>query len=328
MSVEPDTGVASWRALGTYVHLRVHDRDRLTDAAQLAAEVLDEVDRTCSRFRADSDLSRANARPGTRVPVSPVLVGAVRVAIEAAVETDGLVDPTLGLALAAAGYDRTFELVAPEDASPSALPLHRPSWRSVLVDDETLLVPPGTALDLGATGKAYAADLVALTIAERLGTPLLVSVGGDVRAVGDPDGPGAPTGATPGAGGWPVVLAHTESDLEQGRVLGEVRLGEGGLATSTVSARRWVRGGRQLHHLLDPRTGAPTGGRWSTATAYAPACVTANVATTAALVRGDGALAWLEERGIAALLVDRQGTVVRTAAWVVGVTEVGEEGAR
>ncbi len=86
LRLHPEHGAAAWRALGTYVDVRTAP-DALDAVVELVAGVLDEVDETCSRFRADSDLSLANASPGHPVLVSPVLAGAVRVALEAARET-------------------------------------------------------------------------------------------------------------------------------------------------------------------------------------------------------------------------------------------------
>ena len=93
---------------GTYVFLGVGDADDLAAARGLAEAVLDEVDRTCSRFRDDSDLTRVNAAPGTPVAVDPLLAAAVAVARDAAEATDGLVDPLLGRDLVHLGYDRDF----------------------------------------------------------------------------------------------------------------------------------------------------------------------------------------------------------------------------
>ena len=59
----------------------------------------------------------------------------------------------------------------------------------------------------------------------------------------------------------------------------------------------------------------PLDGPWRTATATGPTSVAANVATTAALVLGEDAVPWLEERGVDARLVDRDGRVVRTGRW-------------
>ncbi len=80
-------------------------------------------------------------------------------------------------------------------------------------------------------------------------------------------------------------------------------ISSGGLATSSTSARRWQRGGSVLHHILDPRTGHPATEVWGTVTVAAPTCLEADVASTTAIVRGAGAIAWLTELGLPARLV-------------------------
>ncbi|MGB7817691.1 MAG: FAD:protein FMN transferase, partial [Ornithinibacter sp.] len=299
-----------WRALGTYVDVRTSP-ETLERAVAIAVDVLGEVDASCSRFRHDSDLSRANRGAGTPVPVSPVLVGALRVALEAARETDGLVDPTLGALLVGAGYDRTFTLVPAEDPTPAALPMTRGRWQDAHVSSSAVTVPGGSALDLGATGKAFAADLVALSIAAECGAPVLVGVGGDVRVT-------SPEGDSPL---YPVVVGHSVADLSRGGDRTVVRVGEGGIATSSTSARRWQRGGRQWHHLLDPRTGTPAAGPLRTVTALGHTAAAANTATTAAIVLGAGARDWLVEHDVAARLVDDDGRVTRTPAWTASGIE-------
>ena len=308
--VDTEHGAASWRALGTYVELRTTP-DAVEAAAGLAARVLDEVDVACSRFRDDSDLVRANRAAGTPVEVSPVLVGAVRLALEAAAETDGLVDPLLGDLLVAAGYDRTFVLVPSDDPTPAALPVCRGRWQDVVVTDTTVCVPPGAALDLGATGKAFAADLVALSIADTLGVPVLAGVGGDLRVASPDDS----------VLDHPVEVGHSVADLDAGGASAVVRLGSGGLATSSVSARRWRRGGRQWHHVVDPRTGLPAQGPWRTVTALGRTAAAANAATTASIVLGAAAHDWLVDHHVAARLVDHDGRVVRTPAWTTSGLE-------
>ncbi|HYN67617.1 MAG TPA: FAD:protein FMN transferase [Ornithinibacter sp.] len=304
-TVDREVGASSWRALGTYVELRTTP-DAVLAATALAADVLNEVDVACSRFRDDSDLMRANRAAGHPVEVSPVLVGAVRVALEAAAETDGLVDPLLGDLLRAAGYDRTFALVPSDDPTPAALPVRGGSWEQVVVTEDTVTVPRGSALDLGATGKAFAADLVALSVADALDVPVLVGVGGDLR-VASPDDTGQD---------HLVALGHTRAELEAGGPSTLVRLGSGGLATSSVSARRWRRGGLQWHHLVDPRTGRPAQGPVRTVTALGRTAAAANAATTASIVLGDAAYGWLVQRRVAARLVGHDGAVTHTPAWL------------
>jgi thiamine biosynthesis lipoprotein len=311
-TVDRESGAASWRSLGTYVELRTTP-EAVDAAATLAARVLDEVDVACSRFRDDSDLMGANRYAGQPVEVSPVLVGAVRVALEAAAETDGLVDPLLGDVLRAAGYDRTFALVPADDPAPTALPVAGGSWGQLVVTDTTVTVPTGASLDLGATGKAFAADLAALCVVDALNVPVLVCVGGDIRVAAPDDEPQD----------QPVVIGHSLADLEAGGSSTLVRLGTGGLATSSVSARRWRRGGRQWHHVVDPRTGLPAQGPWRTITALGRTAAAANAATTASIVLGDAAHGWLVDRKVAARLVDHDGHVTRTPAWTTsGIEEI------
>ena len=288
---------------GTYVFLGVGDADDLAAARGLAEAVLDEVDRTCSRFRDDSDLTRVNAAPGTPVAVDPLLAAAVAVARDAAEATDGLVDPLLGRDLVHLGYDRDFaalhELPDPGPWTAPEVPRAPDAWRRIEVDpDGSVTIPPGTALDLGATAKAWAADAVAAAVTAELGGAVVVSVGGDVRI----DGEGTL---------WPIGIGERVDD-EPDEV---VELDRGGLATSSTRVRRWAQGGATVHHLLDPRTGRPAAEVWRTVTATGPTCLAANVASTAAVVLGTDAPDWLADHGVSARLVAADGTVVRTGAW-------------
>jgi thiamine biosynthesis lipoprotein len=294
-------GTATWRALGTYVHLSTSDRAVLEPARQIAMKLLEDVDRTCSRFRKDSDLVRANASAGSWTNVDPLLLKAIGAAMEAAAQTDGLVDPTLGHALVAVGYDRDISLVLAESTDPAGVPVpaRAGAWMDIQRDPAgAVLVPHGSALDLGATAKAWAADLIVNAISAEFDSTVVLSLGGDV-AVAGPDG-------------WPVAITETIDDPAGAEV---VHLPYGGLATSSTAARRWIRDGVIRHHLIDPRTGEPTDGRWRTVTATGATCVAANTATTAAIVLGDRAVGWLTEREIPARLVNTAGRIVRTDRW-------------
>jgi thiamine biosynthesis lipoprotein len=296
-------GTASWPALGGYVHLSTADAAALEPARQIAERLLADVDRTCSRFRQDSDLIRANTGAGSWVSVDPMLVKAVGAAVEAAAQTDGLVDPTLGHALVAVGYDRDISLVLAESTDPAGIPVpaRAGAWRDIQRDPAgAILVPRGSALDLGATCKAWAADLIVAAIAAEFDSTVVLSLGGDI--------------AVAGPNGWPVAITETIDDPAGAEI---VHLPYGGLATSSTAARRWIRDGVIRHHLIDPRTGEPTSGRWRTVTATGVTCLAANTATTAAIVMGDAAVGWLTERDIPARLVNTEGRIVRTEQWPV-----------
>jgi thiamine biosynthesis lipoprotein len=289
---------ATFEALGTYVFVATRAETDLDRATRLTRSLLDGVDRTCSRFRADSDLTRANARAGRWTDVDPLLVAAVGIAVEAARLTGGLVHPLLGRSLVSLGYDR--DLGALSDTGP-VLPVAAPpldAWREIGLADGALRVPAGTALDLGATGKAFAADLVVAALADELDQPALVSVGGDL-AVSRADGLS-----------WPVCISE-----HPGGPGVTIWFEAGGLATSSIRVRRWRRGGTSYHHLLDPRTGMPADTPWSTATCLGDSSAGANAASTAAIVLGAEAPAWLAEHQVTARLVAVTGEVVPVGGW-------------
>ena len=294
-----------WETLGTYGFLAVDDPACLDAAHEIALDELAAVDRTCSRFRTDSDVSRANARPGEWTEVDPLLVAAVDVAVDAARLSDGLVDPCLGRSLLLLGYDADLAVVRERRTGPATVPAPPPpsGWREIRTDpDGALRVPTGCQIDLGATAKAWASDLVAASIVDRLGCHLVVSLGGDVRI-------GTPPGAAPRP--WTVQVTERPADPD-----GElVTLDGGGLATSSTTARRWAHAEVRCTTSWTRAPGCRPTRDWRTVTATGPTCVSANIATTAALVLGPEAPAWLEGHGVTARLVDRDGSVRRIGHW-------------
>jgi thiamine biosynthesis lipoprotein len=82
-----------------------------------------------------------------------------------------------------------------------------------------------------------------------------------------------------------------------------------------VTCRRWRRGGRTLHHIVDPRTGLPADGPWRTVSVAAETCADANAAATAAIVAGKRAEAWLTATGLPARLAGHDGRVRRLCGW-------------
>jgi thiamine biosynthesis lipoprotein ApbE len=299
------TQLVSWQALGTNVHVLVENGD--PGAARAAvSDILDQVDQTYSRFRSDSELSELNRQAGRTVTLSPLLARAVAVALRAARLTDGLVDPTVGRAMRLIGYDDDFAKL-PRDSGPLNLHLEPvPGWRVLRFEEraKTLYLPRGVEIDLGSTGKAFAADLAveAAHDASR-GSGVLVSLGGDISTAGEPPD-----------GGWRVLVAD-DSNVRpdaQGEV---IALSGGAVATSSTSVRRWSRGGVQLHHLVDPGTGLPVVTPWRTVTVIARNCVDANIAATAAMIGGATQAEWLARLGLSSRLVNTEGSVTRVAGW-------------
>ncbi|MDQ6606520.1 MAG: FAD:protein FMN transferase, partial [Actinomycetota bacterium] len=263
---------------------------------------VEEFDLACSRFRADSELCALNRAAGATVRVSPLLLEAVGASLRAARLTDGDIDPTVGGALISLGYDRDFDSIAP--GGPISV-VSVPGWRTVEIDAQasTVRLAAGVELDLGATAKALAADRAAARAQATSGCGVLVSLGGDVSVAG----------AAP-ASGWRVRVTddHRSSVEAPGQW---ISLSGGGLATSSSAVRRWRTASGMAHHLIDPGTGAPAAVFWRTVSVAAGSCLDANIASTAAIVRGRRASRWLASLDLPSRLVSAEGRVTHVAGW-------------
>jgi hypothetical protein len=151
-------------------------------------------------------------------------------------------------------------------------------------------------------GQGAAADRAADRALEH-SAGVLVSLGGDIRVGGESP-----------AHGWVVRISddHRAAPSEPGQ---SVSISVGGLATSSTTVRAWTRGDHAAHHIVDPATGAPARVVWRTVSVAASSCLGANVATTASIVQGEGAVAWLAACGLPARLVRASGEVVTCGGW-------------
>ncbi len=309
-----DSAIATdtFPVFGTTAVLLITDPRAITQARSIADHALAEVDLACSRFRPDSELVRLNAAGGEPIAISATFADLLAAALRAAALTGGDVDPTCGRALTGLGYDRDFaDVEAAGDAGPrltgSVGPL--PGWRSVHLDHlgRRAWLEHGAQIDLGATAKAWAADQCAGQLADKLGCGVLVSLGGDVSVAGPPP-----------SEHWRIRVTddHAAAAAAPGQT---VTISSGGLATSSTTVRAWTVGGRPVHHIIDPATGEPARSCWRTVSVAAGTCVDANIASTAAIIRGAAALDWLHGLGLPARLVRHDGTVETTAGWPTDV---------
>lgn len=304
---------ACFHALGSAVVVAVNGTASLGPAVRLLKVELSAIDAAASRFRPDSELEQLNARAGELVPISPLLADALAVALRAAALSDGDVDPALAGELIANGYDRDLaELTRPPPATGEPGPMRLrartsrlPVWRLIELDRQacTVRLPRGVRIDLGATAKALAADRAAAAINAALGCGVLVSLGGDIATAGAPP-----------RHGWAIRVTddHRSSPAAPGQT---IAIDSGGLATSSTETRRWIHEGQTMHHILDPRVGLPVRSAWRTVSVLASSCVDANTASTAAIVRGRRAIAWLCELGLPARLVDHAGNALTIGGW-------------
>ncbi|MGE5249165.1 MAG: FAD:protein FMN transferase, partial [Bacteroidota bacterium] len=247
-----------------------------------------------SRFRSDSELCQLNCQPGLPIAVSQVLWDVFAAASQAEVETRGLVNPLIADSLVSAGYDRSFDLLRTAGGSeaPIATLLAVPALSDVVSNpiERTLQVPGGARLDFGGVAKGWAAQMAMLSLAAY--GPALFSAGGDL-AVSGPRADGKP---------WTIGV---DDPFRPGDFIEHIYLERGGVATSGKDHRRWMRGGTQQHHIIDPRTGLPAETDVLTATVIAPDAMLAEAFAKAVVISGSEAgLAWLDsDERLAGLLI-------------------------
>ena len=234
----------------------------------LPAEVLAAVherigrfDEDWSRFRPDSWVS-AVARGGAGTYPLPADAGPLLDAYDVAERcTGGAVNPLVGHALEGLGYDAAYTLRPRRDATGSLAPVAAPAWRTTAHREAGALTLDAPALiDVGAGGKGYLVDLVAGVLDAHGVTEHVVDAGGDLRA------------AVP----EPLTVA-LEDPRDPARAVGVVRLAGGALCGSATNRRAW---GPGLHHVVDARTGLPTGDV-TAAWALGPTALVADLAATA-----------------------------------------------
>lgn len=252
------------------------------------------LDELASRFRTDSTLTRVNTSSGRWVEVPWGFVGVLTACLDAARATGGLVDPTLGRAIKAAGYDRWAG--QPTDTQAG---IHTGAWRGVGIrpgrNQAQVRIPEHTALDLGSIAKGWLADRLAVAV-RRAGHDVLANMGGDIRVLA----------SSP----WTV---WADSELP-GVPAAPVDLLDGGVATSGVGHRAWQGG----HHIIDPRTGHSARTSWHAVSVVAATAADANAAATAAMILADDGPAWLTTQGLDARFVSTE-TITTTGRWPMEV---------
>jgi len=217
-----------------------------------------------TRFEPDSELSRLNAAAGAWFPVGDELEELLRESLRAWELSGGLVNIAVLPAMRGIGYERPLSQGLPVGVeAPQAVAL-RPLPDVLEVVPGRARLEPGAGLDLGGLAKGWMAD----RLSERLGENALANLGGDLSA----RGPG------PDGEGWPVDFAGVT-----------VMLREQGAATSSARKRAWQLGVQRVHHLIDPRTGAPARGDLTQVSVVAASALRAEVFAKTALLLGSAA---------------------------------------
>ena len=285
-----------FRAMGCQMLVAI-DSPQKPAELELVPAWFEDWEQIFSRFRLDSELSMVNRRAGMPTQVSQEFADVFEIALDVERMSGGMVTPVLLDSLLRAGYDRSFDLLAPQQVFSYPEPiLSLPRLGEVDWDaaTRTICSPPDLHLDFGGIVKGWAATRAVERLKE-IGSSL-VDAGGDI-AVSGPQADGQP---------WPIGVANPFNPTEN---LGLLQIEGGGVATSGRDRRRWLQGSHWNHHIIDPRSGAPAETDVLTATVIAPSVIQAETAAKTCLILGsqDG-LVWLEaDPALAGMLVLEDG---------------------
>lgn len=188
---------------------------------------IDEFDRTWSRFRADSTVTRLRSETEVDLgPDAPAILGIYDRLFDL---TGGAVSPLVGGALEQLGYGAGYRL------TPAGEPVRVPTWTDCRLDGTVLVAPGPVVLDIGAVGKGWLAQAVAALV----GQPCVVDASGDIVNRSGEE--------------LRVALEHPR-DPTSAIAIATVPDGAA-ICGSAVNRRTW---GANLHHVLDARSGTPT----------------------------------------------------------------------
>jgi thiamine biosynthesis lipoprotein len=273
-------------AMGTQIMVAVDNDDpQVGKQLEQVPGWFEEWEQALSRFRPNSELSQLNQSEGYPFRASPILWEVLQEALNAALQSEGLVSPTHLTALEAAGYVQSYPQMTgrpaerisnPEilDAGPEAIQLDQGA--------RTVVLPRGMRLDFGGIAKGWAAQQTVKRL-QGLGA-VIANAGGDI-ALSIPQGE---------AQGWDIEVKDAYA---LSKVADTIQLIRGGVATSGRDRRRWQQDGHWQHHIIDPRTGQPAETDVLAATVIANSAVEAEMAAKVVLILGSlPGLDWLAQR--------------------------------
>lgn len=246
---------------------------RLVVDAELAA-----ADLAFSNWRDDSEIARCNRhRDTTPFPASPRFLGALRLALDLAEQTDGAFDPTvkpLSDVYRKAKADPAHRL------DPAALAAARAhvGFRAVSIQDGAVCKQdPDLQLDLDGIVAGLCCDAIAARLLASGVDSFYLEITGEVLCRGE-KAPGQP---------WRIGVADPGSDRAGGNeVLTSVPLRDAALCTSGDYRNAILVEGRVVHHIFDPRTGDNPRHDIVSVSVLAPSAGLADGLGTALLVTG------------------------------------------
>lgn len=275
--------------------------NKTTPAAESAGvvvqNILDEVDRHMSTYRADSDLSRFNNLPAGSCEVMPrPVLELVSYSDELARLSNGRFDITIQPLLSVWGFGPASRghQIPTEDAISEAKA--RMGYQHLSVEGNQLCKEIALKLDLNSIAAGYTVDRIAAEFEKKGIRSYMIEVTGELFAKGKkPDG-------SP----WRIALEQPVGNGE--RVLQRILEIDGwGVNTSGDYRNYFEEEGVRFSHTHDPQTGAPIAHNLAAVTVIDRSTMAADGLGTLLMVLGKNeGMEFVKQHGIAALFVTRE----------------------
>lgn len=258
-------------AMGTYITLTACGSSA-GEGLAAAEEKITALEKLWSVNDENSEIYKANRSGGEAVHLHKETAGLLRSALETAEKTGGAFDPTVYPLVEAWGFN-SHEYRIPEDDEIKRL-LENVGYRKIKLEGETLRLPAGVRIDLGAVGKGYAGDAAAALLKKAGINSALLNIGGNVQAVGrKPDG-----------NKWIIGIRNP---FDKGGLAGIIEAENTAVITSGGYERCFTGSdGRTYHHIIDPETGRPAESGLASVTVIAESGEYADSLSTALFVMG------------------------------------------
>lgn len=300
--LEPVTGTAF--AMDTVMNMTLYSKDQDSGQEVLAAltGLLGNLDGALSATGEDSDISRVNRSGGRPAEVSAWTGELLSQTLALCEATGGALDVTAYPAVKAWGFTTGEHRVPPphELAELAA----KIDYTAVRVEGNTVTLPAGMELDLGAAAKGYAGDLLARQARESGVSSALLDLGQSTIAA---------VGVKPDGSPWRIGVQNPDG----GGYFAVIELADMAIGTSGGYQRYFEQDGITYWHILDPKTAAPARSGLTSVTVVSPSALVCDGLSTALFVMGleEGARFWRDhpELDFEAVFMTEDGSIYRTA---------------
>jgi FAD:protein FMN transferase len=240
-----------FRAMNTKIELTLDGlQEENTHLVAFAIQWFRNVEERFSRFLPESELSHLNRLSGELCMVSDTMLEVVHLAEMYRQMTNGIFSPFLLNALLTAGYKESFELIKDGgSANASFTPILRDQESRIIIDNsmKSIHLPNQTEMDLGGIVKSWAVQRLASHYQKKLNVSKgIINAGGDLTVWNHPEENARP---------WIIGI---ENPWDETAEIGQLMLLNGSIATSSKLGRQWENERGKMHHIIDPRTMAPS----------------------------------------------------------------------